>query len=741
MMLDRALLITVRLLEGCYHGVGDWPPSPFRLFQALVAGAYGGRWRSEPECVQRQKDAAFAWLEKLDPPHIAAPAKVDGRATIYFVPNNDLDAVRGDPQRLPEIRVGKLVRPILFAADMPFLYAWPFEEGMAQARELCEFSLRLHTLGRGVDPAYAVAEIVDWTTAATRLRAHGGAIARPCAAAAGGNLAPCPTAGSLASLRTRHMALRNRLTASRQDRAVTLFRQPPKALSRGIAYDRPARRILFDLRPPEGTRPFQPISQERVADVAKAVRDRAAERLKQALPGRITEIERLVVGRGASDADKARRIRFIPLPSIGMEHTDPAIRRILIEIPPDNPIGIEQLLWSVSGQSVCDCLDPETGEIFAEGPTLIPAENGRMLEHYGIDGPEYGIISPPARRWHSVTPASLPEWRPAGRVGGETRAAAERRTAVAVADALRHAGVDAPGATVRVQPEPFHGRGLRADTFRSDRFDRRSLHQVEVIFPRPVRGPLVIGDGRWLGLGLMAPVREDPPLLHLFTIEEERAPVAHAELLARAMRRAVMARVQQQLGRGESLPIFFTGHRRDGAPARSGRHEHLFFLAEDTNRNGRLDRIAIVAPQLADRTVAAAHARELRLLELAVADMTLLRAGPAGAPRLVKIATPDDADPVFGRAKRWVSRTCYRPTRHPRHPNDATEGLRSNLLLECGRRGLPRPEVEVISLARGSGGGISGHLRLTFVVAVTGPLLLGAGSHFGYGMFATVDRG
>jgi len=103
-MAARALLLTVRLLDARYHGVGDWPPAPFRLFQALVAGAYGGRWRAEPEDMQQQKYAAFAWLERLDPPHIAHPTKLDGRGTIYFVPNNDLDAVGGDPQRVAEIR-------------------------------------------------------------------------------------------------------------------------------------------------------------------------------------------------------------------------------------------------------------------------------------------------------------------------------------------------------------------------------------------------------------------------------------------------------------------------------------------------------------------------------------------------------------------------------------------------------------------------------------------------------------
>jgi CRISPR-associated protein Csb2 len=360
-MPSRALLITVRLLNGRYHGVGDWPPSPFRLFQALVAGAYGGRWRSEPAKVQREKDAAFAWLETLDPPLIASPAKIDARATTYFVPNNDLDAVGGDPARIAEIRTGKIERPVLFASDAAFVYAWPFETGEAEALRLCGFAQRLHTLGRGVDPAFAIAEIVDWNEAEQRLRMHGGAIARP-SDGNGRDPVPCPLPGSLESLRRRYAALRERFATAREGRSVvTLFRQPPKSLFRGVVYDRPPSLFVFDLKPAEGTRTFQPIAQRRVTEVAKAVRDGAAARLKAVFPNRAAEIERIVIGRGAGQADKVRRIRFVPLPSIGMEHTDPAIRRLLVEISPDCPFAVEDLVWSISGLRICDRVNADTG--------------------------------------------------------------------------------------------------------------------------------------------------------------------------------------------------------------------------------------------------------------------------------------------------------------------------------------------------------------------------------------------
>ena len=55
------LLICVRFHEGRYHGVGDWPPAPARLFQALVAGAARGGMLGDEDA------AALRWLEELNP--------------------------------------------------------------------------------------------------------------------------------------------------------------------------------------------------------------------------------------------------------------------------------------------------------------------------------------------------------------------------------------------------------------------------------------------------------------------------------------------------------------------------------------------------------------------------------------------------------------------------------------------------------------------------------------------------
>src|SRR5712671_6804896 len=108
--MTRFLLLSVRFHDGRYHGAGDWPPGPARLFQALVVGAVrGGKLPEEDR-------AALSWLETLKGPVIATPTVRDGQGLQNYVPNNDLDVVRGDLGRIGKIRAPKAIRPRLFDA-------------------------------------------------------------------------------------------------------------------------------------------------------------------------------------------------------------------------------------------------------------------------------------------------------------------------------------------------------------------------------------------------------------------------------------------------------------------------------------------------------------------------------------------------------------------------------------------------------------------------------------------------
>jgi CRISPR-associated protein Csb2 len=297
------LAIGVRFHEGRYHGRPeggtDWPPSPARLFQALVSGA------ARSETLAETEKLALQWLESLNPPVIAAPSKRAGQGFRNFVPNNDLDAVSGDPKRVSEIRAPKLIRPILFEAEAPLLYLWTYNdnpEAQANARRVCGIAEWLYQLGRGVDMAWGWGEVIAVEEAEACLAKHGGVVRRP-AGAGGGMTLAVPIKGSLDSLIERHNETRTRVQTlyeskpskkelERRVAAGQIFSQPRKPRFGQVAYDSPRKQSVFDL-----TGPNPPWRLDRIAELTEHVRDGAADRLKKALPDNAACIERVLIGR------------------------------------------------------------------------------------------------------------------------------------------------------------------------------------------------------------------------------------------------------------------------------------------------------------------------------------------------------------------------------------------------------------------------------------------------------------
>ena len=736
--MPNALLLTLRFHDGRYHGAEDWPPSPARLFQALVASAAKG---SE---IPRNEHNALAWLESLDPPAIAAPTMRDGQRYQNFVPNNDLDAKGGEPERIGEIRVDKLIRPRLFDAEIPLLYCWRFENDPdGQARTLVKIAERLYQLGRGVDMAWAQAEVLDIKEAERRFDEHGGTLHRPTEGNSG-VLQACPGPGSLESLIERYKAMGKRFRHKVEDEKIQYaFTQPPKPRFRQIAYDSPPARLLYDLRHLAKTSEFQPWPLTGVAKLTEAVRDAAADRLAAALPDKAARIER-VFGRvrDLSTADKAQRIRIAPLPSIGHPNAESSIRRVLVEILPNCPLPVSDLKWAFSGLHLGT--DPKTGEIRDDSlPMLIEADDWRMPRHYGVEQNGKQTF----HLWRTVTPAALPERAarrrsdPARRnetaKGARERLEEETKAAGAVRQALRHAGIETAVAAVRVQREPFRARGARAEAFaRATRFSRHRLWHVEVAFTAPREGPIIIGDGRYLGLGLMAPEKRAFREVAVFTIEGDAPPVtARADMLT-ALRRALMALDRDENG---AVSPLFSGHEANGAPAGNGAHGHIF-LAADANRDGsRLVRLYVIRPDRADRESHLSDDEKARF-ERVTGKLATVRAGRHGVLRLRGPAAPGPDDRLFARSRVWTSLTDFSPTRHPRNGADVRAFLERNIHAEVLRRGYPAPKVELLSHHTGPRGGIRARFCLTFSIAVQGPLLLGRDSHMGGGLFAATDE-
>lgn len=729
-----SLLLSIRFLDGRYHGVPDWPPSPARVFQALVAAAARGT------ALPDEAKVALEWLENLNAPVIAAPKARSAKGFDNFVPNNDLDAVGGDLKRIGEIRAAKRIHPWLFDSETPLLYVWAFEESeeaKTHAEKICDVAFGLYQLGRGVDMAWGWGEIVPDESRADRLADYPGAVHRPSVQGVkGGETLACPQRGSLASLILRHQKSAERFetlfkaepTEKKPDQRKAsgrLFTQPPKPRFRQAAYDCPPTYLLFDLRGPDS-----PWPQAKIAELTERLRDCAAQRLTDALPDKKGCIEKVFVGRSSTEADKAARIRIIPLPSIGHSHADHAIRRVLIEIPPDCPLPIGDIDWAFSGLPI---IDAETGEVRLE---LATADTRTMLKRYGVEADKLfrlwrtvtAIATPTARR--RIDPMRMRE----DAKGGKERADEEARAAGAILQALRHSGVAAPVLSIRAQREPFEAKGARAETFSpGTRFAKERLWHAEIAFAEAVSGPLVIGDGRYLGLGLLRPAaKEAIEKAFVFDVASDKLiPAERRADFLRAVRRTLMALDRDHGGRG-GVSRLFSGHETDGAPARSGTHEHVFLAA--TAENGEVSKLYVLSPALADRRTKLHRDDHVRFSEI-VRKLELVRAGELGVIKLTSSRAGGDQRFFLGASREWTSETAYIPTRHLKPKDDPHAWMKDDVLRECDRRGIPRPDIEVLSIEGEAKSKPRAYLRLVFQSSVKGPILIGQGAHFGAGLF------
>ena len=752
------LAIHVHLLDDRWHGLPEWPPAPFRLFQALVAAAAQG------EQVAERDAEALRWLEARPAPLILAPVSIPGTHYTTYVPNNDLDAVGGDPAKVEKIRVGKDIRPRLFTRLPTFTYVWRnAAEAMPEEiwQALQSIVHRLYQFGRGVDMAFASIEMID-DSRLEALAQQPDTLRYEPQEAGHDNLLPVPEPGSLESLLERFRASRQRLQTEQRGRGkpVWHFRQPPKPRARNICYACPAHMRLYELRTADDDSVFAPWPRTCAVDLVMELRDAAAERLKKALPKRREDIERYLVGRNADKQDKERRIRIIPLPSIGHAYAGGGIRRVLVEVPQGCPLHPDDIFWAFEGASPEEEINWETGEIITEARTRLVTATDTIFpaRHYRI-----GRLGnhQPELRWRTVTPAALPAHRGGRR--GSVRLSREARAIHAVQQALRHAGIAARPVRIHVQREPFDRNADRADRYvprthpeLAKRFEPGRLWHVEIIFDRPIRGPLLIGDGRYMGLGLMAPVptysrtgEGEPRDAFLFRLPGKGLPVQDMETVLKYLRAALMRLDGKTHDRGKTC-LLFSGHEeKSPKPARPGAHLHVF-LAAPPAEDGTIRELFVIPPWLADNHPDARKAHGEQALHFAqIASRLRTLFGP-DLPRTPLTAAPPsevEQHPLLTPARIWCSVTPVVSTRHyrARRDGDPKNFLADDIRRELTLRHLPRvearkeqhplPGIEILDAAPTTDSRVRGHARLVFHAPVPGPFLLGWRSHHGMGVF------
>ncbi len=154
----KHLVITIRFLSDRYHGrtengrEPEWPPSPLRLYQAVLAGA-APRWHDYS--LHDQEFAALEWFQGLEPPLIIAPRTQRGRPLLRYVRENLSDV---DPQK----RDAKISRPTLFCGEPKVEYYWSIDSNDEQRANLVASCARhCRALGWGIDIVIADGAVVE----------------------------------------------------------------------------------------------------------------------------------------------------------------------------------------------------------------------------------------------------------------------------------------------------------------------------------------------------------------------------------------------------------------------------------------------------------------------------------------------------------------------------------------------------------------------------------------------------
>ena len=177
-----------------------------------------------------------------------------------------------------------------------FRYAWTFDEGSEHADLISGLAQRLYCFGRGLDGAWARAEVLAAAADGESLLQNHGRLSRPGGQSQNG--LRCLASGSLDSLTRRHEAA----TRFKWDTSTRkfLFRQPPKPVYRTVSYDSLGTRLYFEIRQSADLNHFYPVAQTKAVSLTEEVRETAAHRLVEAIPQYQPLIERFLTGRSAA---------------------------------------------------------------------------------------------------------------------------------------------------------------------------------------------------------------------------------------------------------------------------------------------------------------------------------------------------------------------------------------------------------------------------------------------------------
>lgn len=494
------LIITVKFLCGHYHGrsrektLEDFPPSPLRLFQALIAVSHRGAYGRQNTEVRNK---ALRWLEKLNAPVIAADqTEESGEDAKNFVPNND--------EQLDHIRTEKSMHHHVLLGDGETKYIWDFdadESSLEFAKVICAMSRLVTYLGQTTDLVIAHGEIAE-----SLPENEPKTLYEPFGVKGRWQI---PKLGTLRACQERYELKQN----------ITEFPTPcdwrEYRNTNALYFDAP--KILFKLQKTDGKRlAYEPDEMQEVSALTR----RAWLQFLKDNPAFADEygadlLSQKIAGHESRASEKsvdAPHVAFVPLPSLNQNFTaDGKFSRVLVIGYGCEAGKDRQMFYDIAEKM--------------HGRPIIKNQNGSEIkigELEKVDFREDKII----HRFVAKSNQGIKVWRTATPIilsghprlinsnensSNETTKVFKKNRAPEdfIIKALQEAAISPDVIeSISVSKSPLVPKTRHAFFYKpSKRLNDSPRFHAEIIFKKPVAGSLVVGRGRFAGFGLLMPWR------------------------------------------------------------------------------------------------------------------------------------------------------------------------------------------------------------------------------------------
>nr|VTP00246.1 CRISPR-associated protein, family (Cas_GSU0054) [Mycobacterium riyadhense] len=516
----------------------EWPPHPARLFSAIVAA-----WADFEDAGDLER-AAIEWLERQPAPLIAASEATERSVRTHFVPVNDTSVVGtvaastydkiANAERMIATAEGaqreKARRSLEKARDVRTKVQHVGSTNPRTGLELLPSRRprmarhypsvtpavpRVQYLWPDSDPSQAIAEALDRILAMVTRLGHSSSLVscridRHVDADSVQVPVWTPDPQGRIPLRTTTHGLLRELEAGFSEHRGCGPRTMPSGVQRYCLLDTTS--AHSEPQVPDNAGEwfvFAQVSGRRLPILAAA---NLATTVRAALMRYAADpVPELISGHGAESASSIHpHLAVMALPFVGREHADGHLLGFAVLLPNSSPLlsDRDEVLRAIGRWEGSDQSGRFQVRILLRGGEELRFKRIHdSLEMWSLRRNRW---AGPAQTWVSVTPIALD--RHPGNLGShspETAMRAAQEAEKSIRTACEHVGITQPSDVAVTRSALVAGsrpaRSFPAFRGGGSRSPQRLLVHARIHFETEVRGPLLLGAGRYLGLGLMAP--------------------------------------------------------------------------------------------------------------------------------------------------------------------------------------------------------------------------------------------